>query len=680
MMWYEKSFRRHLCDMHIDDWDPTFLSEFDPTTYVKCLKAAKIQSAMLYFQSHVGLCYYPTVSGKMHNAFVGREDAMRRLVDLCHENGITVTGYYSLIYNTYEHDRHPEWRMLKPSGRSNRDEKTELAHSEFSDAAQGARYGLCCPNNPDYRAFVETQIREMAAYFPTVEGMFYDMLFWPHACYCEHCRARWAKEVDGDGIPVETNWTDKRWLLHMSKRREWMSEFAHWVTGLTKALLPGVSVEHNVAQSAGSSPTSSNEEVPEACDYAGGDLYSSIYAHSFACKFYRNISNNQPFELMTTRCAPTLATHTQLKSFDVLKSAMAMATANHGANLVIDAIDPVGTLDRRVYERIGEVFDDLIPYEPYMRGKALEEVGLYYSRKSKFSPRGDKFNNYRSVVNAAETLITHHIPFGVTGTFHSLDGYKVLMAPVLTDEDHADLNRIIDYVKKGGKLYFSGADCTRLLDVFFGAKATGRTAENQVYVAPTPCADDLFGHYNRKYPMQFPGSAPILDTAGDARVLATITLPYTKQSETRFASIHSNPPGIPTEIPAILTKDFGHGRVIWSAVPLECLQLHDPAELVTKLITEELYYAPSLSSTAPDDVEITVFEDGNELLLHTVLLNTKHTARRMEDFEITLCCKKPPKRLIHLPDGTKHSCTIEGNTLRFTSTERGIFATYKIEF
>ena len=101
---------------------------------------------------------------------------------------------------------------------------------------------------------------------------------------------------------------------------------------------------------------------------------------------------------------------------------------------------------------------------------------------------------------------------------------------------------------------------------------------------------------------------------------------------------------------------------------------------MTKLITEALDYTPSLSSTAPDDVEITVFEDGNELLLHTVLLNTKHTARRLEDFEITLCCKKPPKRLVHLPEDAVLPCTVEGNTLRFTSTERGIFATYKIEF
>ena len=28
MKWYEDKFRRHLCDMHIDDWSDEFLSEF----------------------------------------------------------------------------------------------------------------------------------------------------------------------------------------------------------------------------------------------------------------------------------------------------------------------------------------------------------------------------------------------------------------------------------------------------------------------------------------------------------------------------------------------------------------------------------------------------------------------------------------------------------------------------
>ncbi len=30
--WYKSSYRRNLIDMHIDDWDDSFLSKLDPKT------------------------------------------------------------------------------------------------------------------------------------------------------------------------------------------------------------------------------------------------------------------------------------------------------------------------------------------------------------------------------------------------------------------------------------------------------------------------------------------------------------------------------------------------------------------------------------------------------------------------------------------------------------------------
>ena len=216
-MWYKTSFRRHLCDMHIDDWNEEFLSEFSPEEYVENLETAKIQNAMLYFQSHVGLCYFPTKSGKMHRGFIGKEDAMQRLERLCHKEGISVTGYYSLIYNNVEHDRHPEWRMVDENGCSKR-ETGYGTSNDFAGTNSVHRYGFCCPNNMEYRSFLEKQIKEMNEFFE-VDGMFYDMLFWPHMCYCDSCKKRWADEVGGE-IPKEQNWNDEMWLLHMRKRMD----------------------------------------------------------------------------------------------------------------------------------------------------------------------------------------------------------------------------------------------------------------------------------------------------------------------------------------------------------------------------------------------------------------------------------------------------------------------------
>lgn len=678
-MWYKNSFRRHLCDMHIADWNDSFLTELSPETYVENLKKAKIKSAMIYFQSHAGLCYWPTKTGKLHNGFSGREDTVRRLTELCHREGIDVIGYYSLIYNTWAEDKYPSWRIVNKEGTSRRERNTMSGDTGFAGNTALSRYGLCCPNNTEYREFVASQIKEMSEYFK-VDGMFYDMLFWPELCCCPSCQKRWADEVGGE-LPTNEDWNDPLWLLQMRKRREWMGEFAGRVTALTKELFGDISVEHNVAYSALPNSTTANcEEVIAACDYAGGDLYGDAFNQSLACKFYRSITNNQPFEYMFSRCAPNLSAHTQIKSKDIMRSMMFLTTANHGATLVIDAIDPVGTMDSRAYDRIGEVFAELIPYEPYLIGEPREDVGIYYSLKSKFSPHGEEYTNYRGVKNTVKTLVERNILCGITGGFSQLDRHKAIIAPALTCEDSYDNQRLIDYVKNGGLLYFSGSDNSGLLKEFFGAEVTGRTEERVVYLAPKPEAQGSFEYFNSERPLSFDMGAPIVSGLKPETVLATLTLPYTTQDTGKFASIHSNPPGIKTDIPAMATTGYGKGRVIWSAVSLEGMELYDYRKILVNLLKSVLGLNTTLNSNAPKDVEITVFDTDTEALVNTVLLNTEEEARRVESFEIGVECGKNPKKVFHLPQNTEVSCKIEGNRVTFESVNSEIFNMYKIQF
>ena len=110
--WYRSGYRRNLGDMHIDAWDPVFLSRFDPEVYLKCLQEARIQNPMIYTHSHVGYCNFPTRTGEMHPGFRG-EDKIGRLFRLCRENGMAPVAYYSLIYNNRVYERFPSFRMLE---------------------------------------------------------------------------------------------------------------------------------------------------------------------------------------------------------------------------------------------------------------------------------------------------------------------------------------------------------------------------------------------------------------------------------------------------------------------------------------------------------------------------------------------------------------------------------------
>lgn len=680
-MWYQNNYRRHLCDMHIDDWNDAFLSCFSPNEYVKNLKTAKIENAMLYFQSHVGLCYYPTESGVMHRALLGREDVMRQTERLCHQNGMAVTGYYSLNYNTAEHDRHPEWRMLQANGKSRREnEDGSAGDSGLAFASkQLVRYGFCCPNNLEYRNFVYRQIEEMLSYFD-VEGMFFDMPFLPHTCYCENCRARWQSETGREFPQTDPEVGSDDHLLLMSKKYEWMGEWIQAVTDCVKKINPSLSVEHNFASAiASNSDNGCGVEVNEACDFVGGDLYGGILNHSLACKFYQNITKNAPFDYMFSRCKPSLRSHTLTKSEDEMLAEILLTTAHHGATMVIDAIDPIGTMDERVYERIGRVFGVEETYEPYLCGKMLEDIGLYYGVKSRFGASKLGFDSKDGCIGASHSLIASHIPFGVTGSFHSLDSYQLLIAPMISDQED-DSERILDYVQKGGALYLSGAKSKRLLQALIGGTIEGYTAEKQVYIAPSIDSKQLFGEFNTNYPLPFDTSAPLWKSVENGDILATITLPYTSPLESRFASIHSDPPGISTAYPAIMEGSYGKGRFIWSALPIEVIDMEEYRSIFLSCLRRlHKAYKPSFYTDAPEDVEITVYEDTDCFYVNAIHLDKRTKMKTVSPFSVSLRCKSTPANVLHLPHKKGILFEYNGEYVRFTTEPMHVFAMYRIQ-
>jgi len=671
-MWYSNLYRRHLLDMHIEDWDPVFLSAFSPETYVNNLLAAKINYAMIYFQSHAGLCYFPTETGTMHAAFRDDPSKIRRTVDLCRENGIRVCGYYSLIYNTREHDKHPEWRLLMQDGQSMRAANAAIA-SPTPSQAKGGRYGFVCPNHPEYRAFVRKQIDEMLAYFD-FDAFFFDMPFWPHTCYCGHCRKKY-EALTGHPMPDSIPDRSPEYFVLLDYKYRAMGEFIQSVTDYVKSRRPDMPVEHNYACSvAGESGNGCGEGVGDACDYVGGDLYGNLYNHSFACKYFRAASRNQPFEQMFSRCKPALSSHTLTKSRDEMKTALSLTMAHHGATLVIDAIDPAGTMDERIYNRIGEIFSFQKEYEPYFTGEMVEDAGIYYGIRSRMY--WDQYNSCECCRILSQTLIRNHIPFGVTGSFASLDRYPVIFAPALSQLEEKDFERLAQYAENGGTLYLSGWNA--LAERLTGHRYLRRTEEIKVYLAPTEDWADRFGDFNAAYPLPFDGTAPVVEPGENCDTAATLTLPYTKPDSLQFASIHSDPPGKATDIPMITVHRYGKGRVIWSAVPIEAVPYEEYGRILLSLVTDRV--SPSLTTDAPADVELVSFRDGDSLTVSAVKLCENSVSQPVPPFTVTVRTDKVPCRVIRLPDEREIPFAAENGAVTFRMETLSVFGMYRICF
>ena len=667
--WYKKAYRRNLVDMHIQDWNDEFLSKFDVDDYFNNLVKAKIQSPMIYFQSHTGLCNFDTKVAKTHKAFVG-DNKIKKLVDKCIDAGMDVVGYYSVIYNSWAEINHRDWAIKNPEGKTHID--------------LGQRYGLCCPNSQGYRDFVREQVKEMAENYQGIKGLFYDMLFWPMPCHCDACKKRWEEEVGGP-MPEKEDWNDERFKLHVKKMQEWMGEFAKYLKELTDEYFPGVTTEQNYASVlAFSGRCAQTELVNEYCEFAGGDLYGNLYSHSFCAKYYRETTKNDPFEYMVCRCDKNLGEHTASKTDNLLTTEMMITSYHHGANLIIDAINPDGTLDGRVYEHMGKIFDEVMPYERFYEGKFVKDVGLYFDSKAKFHPeRGYHACNMFSGVHACQTLIENHIPVSVIANsiLDRINDYKLIVAGELQDFIGNEYeNVILDYVKNGGKLYLSGKSNSKLMKEFFGAECVGLSKEAKTYISPDESVYDLFATFNAQSPMPINYALPYFTVKDESVVKGRIKLPYTDPvNHLQYASIHSNPPGILTNYPAVMMTEYGKGKVVWVAGAIEqedrvCFK-EVFMNIVNDLVGKDNF---TLKTSTSGTVECTAFKTDNAMIINFVEL-VNYEERLKKDFTVEFKSDKAPKGIEVLPNDMSANFTYENGTVKLTGVV-GNHGTIKVCF
>lgn len=659
-MWIEGNYRRNLLDMHIDDWNEEFLSKVDPVGYVDALEAAGVQAAMVKTMPHTGLCNYPTSIGRMHRGLDGR-DFFGEVLAECHKRGIAVIAYFSQVFDNYASDNHPEWRTISADGRN---------HREFRNMGwfRNGRYGIVCPNNEEYREYIKAHLVELNQKYD-FEGMFLDMTFFPDVCYCPTCRKKYMDET-GRELPRVVDWADpefRRWQLH---REKWLADFAAFTTKCIKDVRPECTVEHQMSMVASSWIHACTEWIADEVTYTGGDYYGGFLQQSFINKYYRNISPNLPFVYHTSRCDPELAFHTTTKAREELLLHVITALIHNGAFLLVDAINPDGTIVPAVYTDIMKsVYDRTRPMEKYVNGELISDVNIWFSSHSKFDPNDvgmqmeDK--NFEpgifreAPVKMASILREQNIPFDVIGSKNlKAPSGKVLalcnVSLILDDE----MEYIEKFVENGGSLYVSGPIGHERLAQMLGLEYDGvcagsRTVESFTYLDPTPEGLSLFEGFTKEAPLSVPMNQYLVrfkdgEAMRDVIVYAELTLPYTIPGTPKFAAIHSNPPGIHTGRPAVFEKKVGKGRIFYSAAPIEVSKPYMSRQVcarIMKHLTGEL----SFESNAPKMVETLSWEkDGKQ---YFALLNEQEEAPYIPVHDIEISVKKDFKKAVLLPDG-----------------------------
>lgn len=661
-MWIKGNFRRNLLDMHIDDWNEEFLSKVNAKEYVDALAEAGFQSAMVKAKSHTGLCYYKPPVGRMHQGLKGY-DYFGDMVRLCHEKGIAVVAYFTQIFDNWAYDNHPDWRCVTEEG---------MQFREYRDKPnfKSGRYGIVCPNNPDYRAYVRENLTHLNRNY-SFEGMFLDMTFWPDVCYCQHCRKRYFEET-GHDMPRRIDFTDAQFLTFQLLREKWMAEYARFATDSVKAIHPEVTIEHQFSMITSPWIHASSEYLMDAVDYAGGDYYGGFLQQTFINKYYKNVSPALPFTYHTSRCDPELNQHTTTKTEAELLLHAITALAHSGAFQLVDAINPDGSIVPEVYTQLMKsIFAKTMPYEPYVNGQLIHDTAIWFASHAKFDPnetgamQGKSFSpKYYAdcPIGMAGILRENNIPFEVIGSRNLKDyrGQSLILshvARILPEE----MDAIEAYVAQGGNLFVSGPVADVRLAELLGIQITGKTEHTITYISPTKAGEAYLEGFSHMVPLNITMHQYTARlTAADAEVLGTLTLPYTVPGTGEFSAIHSNPPGIYTDSPAIVRRRIGSSTLLWTAAPIELMRPYQ-SHVAARNLIRSLIAKPSFTSDAPKYVEMLAWQkDGRTFL---AAINQQETPPVVPVHDIHILWPAAGMRAVRLVTGEPlHTETINGQT------------------
>lgn len=650
-----ESYRRFLIDMHVPDWDESFLVQFDADRFLDAVADAKVTTVTVPSNGHTGLCYWPTKIGRPHR---NGANLLGELIDGAHSRGLNAVVYYCTIYVDQYWADHPEARVLGADG--------ERRKATLNSYPHARRFSLCCPNDEQYRAFCVGQLAELCERYE-FEGLNLDMTFWPAVCYCPSCTARYGRE-----LPRVIDWRSPSWVSFVRARQEWLTEFVATLTSAVHERKPGCAVTHQSQMYTQDWLFGASTALAKYSAWLSADLYRDSAELSFDFKLFHGLSERLPFEQISSWCYPSVHEHAVRREPEELEMIAALAVSNDAAIVFLEQVDPAGTLQPEGYQVIKPINERIAALEPDLGGTPLRDIGIYYSFESAFDleagqrpvsaecygfeparPLPDPAAHHRAAVGASRAFAQAHLPFDVITRrqLADLNRFQVLVLPNVACLDEEEMAAIRDFVRMGGGLYASrdtsilGPDGRErgdfgLADVF-GLRRQGRSREVVTYLSPTDAGKVPLAGFTRARPLTIHGRQTLVDAAADLTVLASLTLPYTDPFAARYASTVTDPPGRFTGRPAVTFHTYGAGRVAYCAGVLES-ETHSSQRAVLARLVASLAPSPlSWSTDAPSCVEVNVYEQAERgaVVAHFVNLQDRVPAIPLHNISFGLACR-----------------------------------------
>ncbi len=297
----------------------------------------------------------------------------------------------------------------------------------------------------------------------------------------------------------------------------------------------------------------------------------------------------------------------------------------------------------------------------------------------------------QSSMQAAARLLSRQFLLGVI-TKESLGDLNQLSLLILSNVnmmDQEECEAIRQWVHAGGALLATGSTSlidkqgTQQADFMLGdvlgvSLVKADWSHHHHYIAPTSAGIGLFPDFDVDHPAFCDGQGFEVRARPGATILATTTEPWPRTDNSRFSSIHSDPPWQATQNPEVVFHRFGEGSVIYCNSLIELLPALDPTFL---RLVQKLQPQRQLEATAPSCVEATMFWQPKRRRYLLNLVNFQDDLPNLPVDGIEICVRSPRSigSLKRLPEGTIIPHEVRGDQIVFRPPELETLQMFALE-
>lgn len=321
----------------------------------------------------------------------------------------------------------------------------------------------------------------------------------------------------------------------------------------------------------------------------------------------------------------------------------------HGAQVtIVDKINYDGTQDPLVYERLGEVFGAAKQKREYFGHESLQEVGIYYSARTRdWFGKEEPIQYTRAFYGAHHALMQSHITMGIVMdenlSLERLHNFTTLYLPNIAILSPEELDLISQYVSSGGNLLITGFSgiydhygylqktsiLTELIGAEFKQLITGN--DNFVRLSASVAHGEkavLAAGIRPDWSMPVWGPATVY-AATTATAAGELLIRFAAESDAPWARHLSAGEVVG---PAIFVNQHGRGQVISCACSPDAASVSDyripEHRYLVRNLLRYLNPSPLLSINAPANVEAVASIDKktNRLLVRLIAFSAPATA------------------------------------------------------